>query len=222
MPPLSTILVRKDTINPFHGENAMLLMQNWAHSSWAQTIFPNTNHPTSLLAHVQYNAYDAVSIRIELLNNGVVVDTGYWSISDSTNNDWTEITIPISQTTSDVTETRILIKGGGVPGPADETSALAVDQLSLGYTLVSVHDELTQKEWSVYPNPTSGEINIQSNSPNLKLHSAALYNLDGQKILESAQSILDIKSLDIPQGVYYLRITTNKGNLTRKVVVEIP
>jgi len=165
VPPFSTVLVRKDTLNPLDGNNAMVLLQNWSYSSWAETVFANTGHPTSLSAYVRCNAYDTVAIRIELLNNGTVIDKGSWSVADTVITDWTKITIPITQSLLEVFETRIYIQGGRVPGPADEVSVLWVDSLSLGYAPLGEQDMLAQKEWILSPNPTNGVIHILSKTP---------------------------------------------------------
>ncbi len=219
-----TYQVVKDTFQPYQGNNAIVFPLSWSNLkvSWAKTTFANPGHPTYLEAYVKsfIVPLDTVSISVKILNNGSVIDSGIWYGVQSIE-DWTKITIPISQTLVDVTHTEIFIQGGHKVEPTDATSSLEVDNLSLHYTpLANKNLALSQNKLDIFPNPTSGVITIRCKGRDLKLQSATLYDWAGRKILESKQPILDLMSLDIPQGVYYLRIITNKGNLTRKVVVE--
>jgi uncharacterized repeat protein (TIGR01451 family) len=69
---------------------------------------------------------------------------------------------------------------------------------------------------SIYPNPTSSKININANN-NIK--SIELYDVQG-RVLEN---ILNANSLDISaknNGIYFLKITTEKGSKVEKVIKE--
>ncbi len=215
VPPLSTVLVRKDTLNPFQGKNAMVLLQTWAHSSWAETSFANTGHPTSLTAFVRCNAYDTVSIRVEVLSNGEVAGEGIWSVTDTVIDDWTKIVIPISQSDLEVFKTRIHIQGGQIPGPADEISVLWVDNLYLGNTPLGIQDDMLAQKWMLYPNPTDGNVDILANSDRLNFV-ATLYNATGVKMLETIESTFDMSPF--PQGTYYLQIRTKEAMVMRKII----
>lgn len=66
----------------------------------------------------------------------------------------------------------------------------------------------------IYPNPTTDFINIQSN---FDINSVEIYSLHGQKVLlvENKKRI-DISSLS--EGIYFLKLKTVKGEITKKVV----
>ena len=69
---------------------------------------------------------------------------------------------------------------------------------------------------SVYPNPTSSKININANN-NIK--SIELYDVQGRIL----QTILNASGLDLSdktKGIYFLKITTEKGSKIEKVVKE--
>jgi len=221
VPAYPTVIVLKDTINPYHGNNAMELMFNWVYPAWASTTFSNTGHPSSLDFHVKCIVFpsDTVSIRVEILNNGTVVDTGYWGSLTSIDT-WTKISIPISQSATGVSETRILITGGRRTGPADETSTLAVDGLTMSYAPVQNSNiVLAQNAVEVFPNPSSGVINIKSHRADLIIESISLYHLTGVKILETKETTIDTKSCHMLQGTYYLSVKSNKGYLTKQLVI---
>lgn len=218
VPPYPTVVALKDTISPYEGQNDLLLIYNWTYPAWAKTAFDNTGHPSSLSAYVKciVHGADTVDILVEILSNGDVVNSGYWSVSDTTIEEWTKIMIPITQSDIEVFETRILIKGGRVSGPADEASTLWVDSLSLGYGPLGLSEGLlAQNDLIISPNPTDGVIHILKNSP-LKLISTTVYSQKGTELLKSNDSTLDLS--DLPIGNYYLKIQTNHGVLTRKVV----
>lgn len=69
---------------------------------------------------------------------------------------------------------------------------------------------------SLYPNPASSEINIISEN---KIDSVIVYNLTGQKVLESGSTEkLNVSSLK--SGVYMVNIITNGVSVTSKLIKE--
>ena len=70
---------------------------------------------------------------------------------------------------------------------------------------------------SIYPNPTTGELRIENGE--LIIKNVELFDMHGKKILNSQLSTLN--SLDISHlsaGMYFVRITTEKGVVTKKIV----
>jgi len=69
----------------------------------------------------------------------------------------------------------------------------------------------------VYPNPTTGELRIETGE--LRIKNVELFDMYGKKILTpqfSTLNLLDISHL--PAGMYFVRITTGKDVVTKKVV----
>ncbi len=94
--------------------------------------------------------------------------------------------------------------------PVDTGMATTVFQ-SLSNAIFDRDDSI-----SVSPNPTSSKININSN---FTIKSIELYDVQGRVL----QTILNANKLDISEktnGIYFLKITTEKGSKIEKVVKE--
>jgi len=78
-------------------------------------------------------------------------------------------------------------------------------------------NDLKAKEVLVYPNPTTGFLNIESTQ---KIHKIEVYNLAG-KLLRKEQSTRKLNLSDLNQGVYLIRITPETGaSLTKKIILK--
>ncbi|BDS12471.1 T9SS type A sorting domain-containing protein [Aureispira anguillae] len=78
--------------------------------------------------------------------------------------------------------------------------------------------EKTNLAITVYPNPTSGVLQIQNTS--YSVGKIQLFNLNGQLVLEKELEQADQK-LDLglfPVGTYYLKINTDQGSYVKKVL----
>jgi len=68
----------------------------------------------------------------------------------------------------------------------------------------------------LFPNPVKDQLNIDINN-NLTLRQIRIFNHLGQLIKQSKSPIIYVSDL---KGVYYAQISTNKGNVTKKIIVE--
>lgn len=71
------------------------------------------------------------------------------------------------------------------------------------------------KLFSVYPNPTSGLLNIAM-MDDQSVRKVTITNLLGQNILTSENTTIDISSLT--KGTYYLKVETESGIVTQKII----
>ena len=84
-----------------------------------------------------------------------------------------------------------------------------VDSCITGVSYTELSNQIT-----IYPNPTKGKINIQSD---LDVKRMDLYSSDGKLI----KSNIKKRHLRIKvRGVYYIKIMTEKGSVVRRVVVD--
>ncbi|MDI9309816.1 MAG: M1 family aminopeptidase [Limnohabitans sp.] len=70
---------------------------------------------------------------------------------------------------------------------------------------------------NVYPNPVNDYIMIDIAS-SLNLEKVTIFNILGQKVLESTQNKINVSNLS--KGVYEVNIETSQGKLTKKIVKE--
>jgi hypothetical protein len=72
-------------------------------------------------------------------------------------------------------------------------------------------------DFSIFPNPTTGQITLQSEH---RVESVIITDINGKQVLqiESPPSIIDISSFE--QGIYFLQIETREGIVTTKIVKQ--
>ena len=87
---------------------------------------------------------------------------------------------------------------------------------------VGIKNINTAQYVSVYPNPSSGEIQVISNQ--CSVSSIEIYNLLGEKVYTSPftvnRSPITINVSDLPSGVYVIEVITDKGIEVRKFKKE--
>ena len=74
---------------------------------------------------------------------------------------------------------------------------------------------------TVYPNPTTGEFTIKNEE--LKIKSVEIYDIMGRKFFEDKENLTVLRSYDLtffPSGVYFLRIQTETGTVTKKIIKQ--
>lgn len=69
----------------------------------------------------------------------------------------------------------------------------------------------------VYPNPADTQITF-STFNNVSLNAIEVYNMLGERLISSSQRTIDIRNFT--KGIYLLKITTNKGVLTKKIIKQ--
>lgn len=98
-----------------------------------------------------------------------------------------------------------------------DANAAAVSGVStFNFSTLSINDvQLLEGEVKIYPNPTIGIINIQTNA-NVK--SISIYTLLGKEILRTTAIKIDVSHLS--SGMYILKIISEKGMETTKRFIK--
>ena len=74
--------------------------------------------------------------------------------------------------------------------------------------------ENVKSEVLVYPNPTTGELRVESGE--LKVESVEVFDVYGKRRKGEKELVINISELEA--GVYFVKITTEKGVVTKKII----
>ena len=104
----------------------------------------------------------------------------------------------------------IIIKEDG----EDELRSAAVEP-----EMANVNDVESNNGIQIYPNPTDGELHINSNDV---IKDINVTDMTGKVVLEKKVDAnnVDLNLSSAPQGVYSLKVTTEKDSYVEKVVVK--
>ena len=100
------------------------------------------------------------------------------------------------------------------------SSLLVQENLSAGIFDIAAKTDV----WSVYPNPATEKLTIETLDVTTKLESIRIYDITGKQIKTisyetfSQTQFLDIA--DLSSGMYVLEITSDKNTVTKKFVKE--
>ena len=98
--------------------------------------------------------------------------------------------------------------------------------LVLRYTETTGKEEFENKHLNVtlFPNPAADEFRVSSPELGIGGATIALYDLNGRKLLEktipTGSNEITVDVTRMKSGIYFCRIITEKGNVTKKVVIE--
>lgn len=87
--------------------------------------------------------------------------------------------------------------------------------------VLSTNEEELETELTVYPNPAKGSIALK-NKGNLTVEKAEIYSVNGKK-LKTFTNIGSNENLTFDsfiRGLYFLKIYSDKGTLTKKLILE--
>jgi len=121
---------------------------------------------------------------------------------------------------------RITFSGSNLllkPVTGSQLSFLLADisKITFGGMITGISDTYIESaDIKVYPNPVRDELKIDGDVPfdNLPF---TIYNLAGQQIVNGQwQNGKSINVANLPKGIYFVKITTEKGIVTRKIIKE--
>lgn len=71
----------------------------------------------------------------------------------------------------------------------------------------------------IYPNPVKNVLHIKINE-NMNINSISLINIQGQIIRQYDSNIQQIDVSDITEGVYFIKVSSLKGNITKQITIN--
>lgn len=105
------------------------------------------------------------------------------------------------------------------PGAIDGSTETFWDNFSLQADATASAKDVLASKLKIYPNPAQDFIQIESKD--IKVASVQMYSLIGQEVISSQRLVnnrLDISNLS--RGIYLLKVNSDNGSLTKKIVVE--
>lgn len=101
-------------------------------------------------------------------------------------------------------------------GPASLTKCVAD---------LSVHSMLSSNNLTVFPNPSSGNFSLSLSIPNISNADLIIRNAVGETILSQKVSFdsgntIEVKTDNIPDGIYFIELETSEGVVAKKVVLH--
>ena len=92
---------------------------------------------------------------------------------------------------------------------------------SNGCMISGVNNMLHENLINIYPNPTSGFINLKF-AMNIKVNSIVIQNVLGKKIFSTEDIQSDIFSINLSsfsEGIYFATLNTDKGRSIQKIIL---
>lgn len=99
----------------------------------------------------------------------------------------------------------------------DSSTEVFYDNISLVKEATASIDDVSVVDVKVYPNPTTGLVNISTNE---NINSIAVHDLLGRKVLASQTNLETVDVSSLTKGIYLLQLNLEKGQLTKKLIVE--
>lgn len=89
---------------------------------------------------------------------------------------------------------------------------------SICNTATSISENILENDFEVYPNPTSGTLNIKTNIKSS--YKIELFNIVGEKLFEklSISSISTVNFSDLDKGIYFIKIKSSDFEQVRKII----
>lgn len=169
---------------------------------------------TTVLLDFKNNS-NANTLKLQTVSGGVTtIETIAITAADTAEQSY-QIDVPAGSTTwigSFQLRLRFVNTAGNLDGGSIEVNRIQiVDPATLSV------EENTLSAFSLYPNPVKNTLNIESQDA---ISNVTVYNLLGKEVISSntVKNTLDVSTLS--NGVYVIKLTSDKGVATKKFVKE--
>lgn len=141
----------------------------------------------------------------------------------------------------------ILVADDGVYNPAYGENMFVSTVVNAGTYLISVNDRYNNEfnedtymfclgfmglseedldnQFVVYPNPNKGQFRLRFLNKDIDVLEVSLYNYQGKEYVRLSENLIEgvetsLNVQDFAKGIYLLKIQTNKGTITKKILVQ--
>lgn len=187
--------------------------------SYAQTRRTHLNNwqTSTNAAGSEYNTVDAIT---GSTRSNHATRTCFW---DGTNVDGDQVADGLYQVRMELTDknstgnlSSFSFEKGGDPlslTPSNQPSFAAISIEWVPETS-SINDPSSATAFSIYPNPTNGPFTVKVD----QLKRVEIWNSAGFKVYEGCDPFVDFSEHHV--GIYFIKVTTDKGSLVRKLVIN--
>jgi beta-glucanase (GH16 family) len=99
---------------------------------------------------------------------------------------------------------------------------IKLDSVSCGGGTTAISTAYPKPDFAVYPNPTAGKFQVSGSA--FQVQYLEIYNSLGEKVFSTTnteqQTTLGIDLSAQPGGIYFIKMQTEKGLLTRKLIIQ--
>ena len=182
---------------------AVEIVQEWEDNSWVNVMRMNYNYEGPIYTSVMYDLWtgdwgEFAKTEYAYDNNGNAKEgIAYVKINDQWMDGFaTDIEMPYAYN--------------------EKSKVFIASEVSVEYADITLStNEMTQNTaFNLYPNPANGMINVDGEG----FEKAEIYNIAGQKVMESSNAQIDVKALQA--GVYMVKVFGNGSNEMLRVVVK--
>ena len=138
-------------------------------------------------------------------------------------NTWNSIDIPLADYTSQSLDMNDLFQFKFVD-PDGSNGTIYLDNVYFYKAATASVSAKSFNNLNVYPNPATNTLNVNIDAANTTISNYSLVNIQGQVVLSnevngsSINTRIDVSN--ISNGVYFLKLDTDKGNYTHRVIVQ--
>ena len=108
------------------------------------------------------------------------------------------------------------LDGSGGNPTDDYFLGLATGMESFDFSILGIEDNLLLNSINVYPNPASDIIHISSS---INIEKIKMFDVLGKQVLTSYEN-KELKVDHLQSGLYFLKLFTNNGSATKKIIIE--
>ena len=182
---------------------AVEIVQEWEDNSWVNVMRMNYNYEGLVYTSVVYDVWtgdwgELAKTEYAYDNNGNAKEgIAYVKINDQWMEGFaTDIEMPYAYN--------------------EKSKVFIASEVTVNYYDITLSaNEMTQNSaFNLYPNPANGMINVNGEG----FEKAEIYNIAGQKVMESSNAQIDVKALQA--GVYMVKVFGNGSSEMLRVVVK--
>lgn len=188
-------------------------------SLYTRAISLQANEQVTLTFYTRLNNAAGSAQTLKVWVNNALSTTGATQLGADISVSGNTYVLQTRTFTATTAGTYYFIMNNASPAVATATN-MFIDTVAL--TSVLANNQFLASSFSVYPNPARNVVNI-SNTTDALVNGAEIVDLNGrivknQKLANVSEAQINVS--DLAKGVYMMNISTDRGSLTKKLVIE--